>query len=298
MKKAVLLITLFSFSFAQAQYTDDIESYDLGPLFQAHWSNWSDDSTATGEHAIVTDYRASSGTKSVLISDGTAQDAVLDLGNQTSGSWSVSFKLYLPTDSTGYYNFQETLPITTGVWALNIFFFGDSAGTGGVYDDTGNPLVGFSYPIASWFDMSHEINLDTDSINMKIDGTTIYDGPFYGSGNLGGIDFYSIDTLHNLYIDDVVFALGDTTIVETVEIAEYGVYLYPNPNNGEFVLSLYNDNESRSIIEITNTLGQVVSSDIVNLRPGNQKYSIDLSGIDGGIYFVRVGSITKRFAVK
>ena len=66
----------------------------------------------------------------MLIDNNTIQDAVLNLGNKSTGIWTVEFKLLIPGDSTGYYNFQEVTPINGGAWALN-FFFNDASATPG-----------------------------------------------------------------------------------------------------------------------------------------------------------------------
>ncbi len=67
-----------------AQFTDDIESYDEGPVFTDRWTTW--DGTDDGEqNAIVSTTYAASGTKSIFIdagaADGGPQDAILNLGD-------------------------------------------------------------------------------------------------------------------------------------------------------------------------------------------------------------------------
>lgn len=74
--------------------------------------------------------------------------------------------------------------------------------------------------------------------------------------------------------------------------------IYPNPNNGQFFLSMFNTANNKSIIEITNSLRQVVSIEQITLRQGNQNHTMNLANIKSGIYFVRIGSTTKRLVIK
>jgi len=283
MKKQLLMISLFAASVANAQFTDDMESYSLGPVYAGQWSNWSADAAATGESATATNYRASSGTQSVLISNSTTQDAVLNLGNKTSGVWTVDFKAYVPTDSTGYYNFQETTPIGAGAWAVNIFFneAGAANGTGIIYDDS-NPGIEvgtFTFPNDTWFDVSHVINLDTDSLFMSVNGVSVYSGPFYSGGMLGGVNIYSIDAQHNLYIDDASMTEGSVGINVANEALELSVY--PNPVNDVLTISTKEN--------ITNVIVyDMVGKEIKNIITNSLTLTVSTDDLPSGSYLVKV----------
>jgi len=283
MKKQLLIISLFVMTAANAQFTDDMESYALGPVYAGSWSNWSASAATTTESAIVTDYRASSGDQSMLISNSTVQDAVLDFGNKTSGVWTINFKAYIPTDSTGYYNFQETTPIGAGAWAVNIFFNQDGNANGsGVIQDDSNPAVEvgtFSFPNDTWFDVSHVINLDTDSLFMSVAGVSIYSGPFYSAGFLGGMNIFSIDALHAFYIDDVEFSAGSVGINEAIEAIELNVY--PNPIND--VLNITAKENITNVI-VYDMVGKVVKNSITN----TMSLTINTEDLPSGSYLVKV----------
>lgn len=281
MKKQLLLISLFAISVANAQFTDDMESYALGPVHTGHWNSWS--TNAGTEDAIATNYRANSGTQSMLISYNEVQDAVLDLGNKNSGVWTVNFKLYVPTDSTGYYNFQETTPIGAGAWAVNIFFNegGAANGAGIIYDDS-DPAVEvgtFSYPNDSWFDVSQVINLDTDSLFMSVDGTNVYSGPFFSGGLLGGIDFFSISPIHDLYIDDVAFFAGSVGIEEDKKEIELSVY--PNPVN-----DILNISAKENITNVT--VYDMIGKEVKNIDFNALTLTINTADLPFGSYLVKV----------
>ena len=91
---------------------------------------------------------------------------------------------------------------------------------------------------------------------------------------------------------------GEGTGLADAHGIELRFEIYPNPNNGQFFLSMFNTADSKSIIEITNSLGQVVSIEQITLRQGNQNHTMNLANIKSGIYFVRIGSTTKRLVIK
>jgi hypothetical protein len=74
------------------------------------------------------------------------------------------------------------------------------------------------------------------------------------------------------------YAIGDG-VEETILNA---VALFPNPNEGNFTLT---NLESGTSVELLNTLGQVVFSEMIT-NPKNATYS--LSGLAAGIYHVRL----------
>lgn len=72
------------------------------------------------------------------------------------------------------------------------------------------------------------------------------------------------------------------------------IQVFPNPGNGLFTITL-KGNVNNAEMEVVNSLGQIVYSDILN---GNTK-TIDVSDISKGIYFIEVNSgdsiIRKKF---
>src|SRR5690606_17998444 len=173
--------TLGAFVFsagAQITIDDDMESYPLGPVHEDHWSNWSN--AAGPEDLIISDEYAYSGSQSGMIGDDGVQDAVLQLGNKTSGQHTVSWYMYIPGGKTAYYNFQENEIPGAGAWAINVFFNYQLSqpGTGIVTDDANpaNIVASFNYPQNFWFQRTHTIDLDNDSVIMEMDGSELYNG--------------------------------------------------------------------------------------------------------------------------
>jgi hypothetical protein len=80
-----------------------------------------------------------------------------------------------------------------------------------------------------------------------------------------------------------------TCVCSNVGIAESNtndkMSVYPNPSNGEFVVST---TENISHIEVINTLGEVVVAEEFTSAEQQTMKRVDLSGMPGGIYMVQV----------
>lgn len=75
----------------------------------------------------------------------------------------------------------------------------------------------------------------------------------------------------------------------------------PNPNNGNFELSVTSDVTRTLQINILNLMGQVCYSTPATLSAGGQRLQIDAAGLSQGIYTVQLqsekGSVVKRIAI-
>ncbi|MAT90722.1 MAG: hypothetical protein CMC35_08505 [Flavobacteriaceae bacterium] len=88
----VLLLTVS----VNAQFTDDIEGYPVGPLNTYPWDSW-DETPGTADDISVTDEQSNSGNNSVLIAEGGVIDGLLKLGDKTSDTWGLTFMMYIPS---------------------------------------------------------------------------------------------------------------------------------------------------------------------------------------------------------
>ena len=80
--------------------------------------------------------------------------------------------------------------------------------------------------------------------------------------------------------------VGATTGIQKVAL-ENSLHIYPNPNDGRFVIALSNPLNEAYMLEVRNALGQVVYTEQLTTNSGLIK-SIDLSSLDKGIYFLAV----------
>jgi len=81
----------------------------------------------------------------------------------------------------------------------------------------------------------------------------------------------------------VITSIIDTTSVEQF-INNYGISVYPNPNNGIFNLLFENSNFTEAQIEIMDITGKSIYSEILN----DNRKSFDISEISNGLYLVKI----------
>lgn len=80
------------------------------------------------------------------------------------------------------------------------------------------------------------------------------------------------------------------TGILTYALQEQQSSLFPNPNNGNFTLRLKN----KAVISIYNLQGKEMKSEI--FEAGDQ--TLDISGYESGLYFVRIAEKNKRYSLK
>jgi len=281
MKKIYLLgLALFAFTFVNAQIIDDnMDFYSLGPMgTQAPWwTTWSG-VTGTAEDIQVVDTQAASGTQSGNVPPGQTCDALLLLGNETSGQYTLRFNMYVSTGATGYWNIQEDE--TPGVqW--NADFFVGATGSGGAagvitHDQSG---ATFPYSEGTWFNVATVIDLDASLFSVWIDGTPFLTDELYPGAQLGSIDFFSIDANNDYYIDDVLYEQGVT--LGNDDFGDNVFSVYPNP-----VQDILNINTAAVVdaVVVYDVLGKVV----LQAQPDAVSPSIDMSNLSSGAYLVQV----------
>ncbi|MBX7180827.1 MAG: T9SS type A sorting domain-containing protein [Bacteroidia bacterium] len=66
------------------------------------------------------------------------------------------------------------------------------------------------------------------------------------------------------------------------------VSLYPNPNNGNFIVTILSDNENDVNIRVNDITGKTIYTGRFNSTKGENNFNLDLQGQAKGIYFVEV----------
>ena len=213
MKTKLLFTMLFCIAFTSinAQFSDNMESYvDGQPIYQDHWEDWG----CGGSCAITSSsVQAQEGSLSGYVNN-SSTDGVLNLGNQTTGEWGLSFWMYVPSGSEGYFNLQGQVPIASGEWLVgNVYFNQDNANPGvGHIDDSALGDVSFSFPHDQWFrivmnfDLTSGISASTWQFNIDGVDAIPFGTPFTTLGGvypsaLGGIDYFSVTTDTSYWID-------------------------------------------------------------------------------------------------
>jgi type IX secretion system substrate protein/PA domain-containing protein len=188
---------------------DDLEMYtlDLVSAQAAHWTPWGL-TPGAGDDAIVSDAQAASGTQSLLVSEANGDDMLLLLGDQTSGNYLLTWKMYIPTGATGYFNTQKIEGSPGTEFGMQVEFFADGTST---LDAGAADVVTVNWTADTWMNISLNVDLDNDWIVYSIDGVEVYSWPaswgtFVETGmlQLGAINFFG-NTGTEQYIDDVLF---------------------------------------------------------------------------------------------
>ena len=299
MKKIYILAFALSGLVANAQFTDDFESYSNGDkLLDGHWSSWSGNAAEAIE---VSNDEASGGSLSGYIGD-TGQDALLLLGNKTSGTYTVQFDMLIPADRWAFYGFMDNED-TESAFSLSMYgnFFTEIAGelAWGYNNDADEfvPLGTSEFNADEWFTVTHEINLDNNSVVIKKDDVVIYDGDFFSAeSSLGQIDFWSLNNTtdgnnNTYYIDNIQYVQG-TLSTKDIKANKDALAVYTNNN----ILTIAGQ-ENISDVTLFNIAGQQV----VHSTPNSVSAQINLDNLSTGIYVAKIAvgnkTVTKKISV-
>ncbi|MDT0556795.1 T9SS type A sorting domain-containing protein [Patiriisocius hiemis] len=277
--KKFYLLAIFAFGLAasaNAQFTDDIESYTPGPLFTPRWTTW--DGTNDGaQNAIVSTAQASSGIFSIFIGpDSGGQDAVLDFeGLLTSGTWTILWSMYIESGSTGYFNLQGD--VTPNANANLEFLSGDITLVSGTLTDA-NGGATLTYPEDEWFFLKAVVDLDAATYELSINGVAAPAAPITGVSGFGGVDYFADSATNSYYVDDVRLEQG---VLGIDDFSADVFSVYPNP-----VQDVLNIKSAAAVNEVVvyDVLGKVV----LQSRPDAISPSINMSGLNSGAYMVKV----------
>lgn len=108
------------------------------------------------------------------------------------------------------------------------------------------------------------------------------------SDTLSGV---AVDNYGNIYIGDqnnqrIRKVHGTLTGINTISASANQINIYPNPNNGNFIVSAKGIS-GKSVIELYNVLGQEIYNTSLYLSPGGN-YEINTGSQPSGIYLYRI----------
>lgn len=258
------------------------------------WTTWSNAPGGT-EDTPISDEQASSGTLSMKVSTtvlgGGPTDMVLRLGDRTTGSYGLTWKMYIPTGQGGYFNLQHDE--TPGMqWAVEVYL--PTGGTAYIY--AAGDSTEMAYPHDAWFDVTLAIDLTTMQAVMSIDGGTPRIWAFNtqasggaGMNQIGGINFFSYAggaDPTTYYIDDLAFVdVGGVGMAENA-VTELG--MYPNPTRDLLTVELPagSTNAVASLVDATGRT--VIEGRSFQQNANVSRTQMDLQGLPEGVYFLRV----------
>jgi hypothetical protein len=297
MKKTYFLLFALAF-FAidtNAQLIDDdFESYSTGSMGSQNpsvWRTWSG-GFDTGEDLLIEFGLSNSGDQSGSVQDNGVQDVVLQLGNLTTGDYTLQFQMYVFQGATGYFNIQGTVPggPLAGVFNSGNIYFNETGATPGQGEEDSTGAT-FSFPEETWFPVSIYFDLAGPTYQMTVNGVLAHNTPvpFAADNTLGGIDFFSVNANNLFNIDDVLFVSG---VLGTESFDNKSFSVYPNP-----VTDILNIKTRDAVnkVSVYNVLGKLVYS----ATPNALSPTVNMSAMKTGVYFVEVtiGNATKTVKV-
>lgn len=176
--------------------------------------------------------------------------------------------VYSRTSLTNSTEYKDTLDLPTGCYTLEL-------------TDSDHDGLGFWY-------------------TAEVEGETT---GFLRLRKVGGGMIQTFDSDFGAYTS-YSFSVGYAVGIEENETPNYEVSVYPNPNQGEFTLTLDNITGDDIAIEIYNELGAIAYSESITSMNsvGYMQKNINLSELSEGIYILRVISdnkaVTRRFVIQ
>lgn len=199
---------------------DEYTSGDYLAVVDEAWTTWSN-APGTAEDPIISDAQAETAPNSVYVS-GT-NDPVFNFGNQTSGTYEVSFDIYVPAGMAGYYNLQH---ITLSEWAVEVYLHADLTSR---IIAGGQELSNFTFEADTWFTVSFDIDLNADDATMFWDGEEIINWQWSlqtdgtaGTNQMGCANMFAgaeNDDVAEYYFDNFKFVSSSTALIPpTIEV--------------------------------------------------------------------------------
>lgn len=156
----------------------------------------------------------------------------------------------------------------------------------------------YGYTVSDNFDDSTQITVTTsNTISTTIDG--IFSFKYIATDRAGN---KSYSDARIVVVKSIQDCGGNYLGLGELQIANYELRVYPNPNNGTFNIQLPKEEVKR--IFITNLLGQVVTSLPIRnfVNPQSEILPVDLTNQPSGIYFINVetekGIIVRKVTVE
>ena len=272
----VSLCILFS-GFAMAQsFSDDFESYNVGDLVgeaSDDWTTWSGVPGGADDVAVVND-NAFSGEKSLYFytnGAGGPQDLVLPFGGKYSeGRFIYKMMMFVAEGTGGYFNFQgeETVGQT---WVSQVFFR-----PSGIMDieggSAGTTLLSGEFPFDQWFEFEFDINLSSNSWNVKVNGQCY--GSFTNNENyIASLDLYPVsdNNISSFWVDDVSYEYDPAATAPTLDAGIIGA--------GVDGASLTGQSKVVSVTVRNNGSDAITSFDI-NFDDGSTEYTDSKTGLN------------------
>ncbi len=94
---------------------------------------------------------------------------------------------------------------------------------------------------------------------------------------------------NSLYIDNINFDESSTGIADIQSGAQV-ISIYPNPGSGLFTLNVSSLHQAGGILKVTDVKGSLLMQKAINMMNGTNKYQLDLTTYNKGIYLLEFQS--------
>ena len=185
---------------------DNFEAYTLGNVApqSSKWRLW-DFNSGDG---LVSNDRSFSGSKSLKIqSTNPPSDVIYQMGYLDQGRYRISWKMYIPSGKTSYYNLLHKYD-NPEHWAYHVYFSENGKGQVNNYNILTD--ISFTYEYNKWFSVTQIVDISSDKVELFIAGKYIASWKFSNSSNpnsynnkLAGINFAAVKSSDQFYVDDI-----------------------------------------------------------------------------------------------
>ncbi|BDQ01807.1 T9SS type A sorting domain-containing protein [Ignavibacterium sp.] len=147
--------------------------------------------------------------KSLKIVQNNDQVKVLNATAYTSGSYKISFMVYIPSGKAGYFNTLQTFAGSNSDWGMEVYF--DANGTGRCFGGSSTPQT-FSWTAGQWNMVEHVVNLTNDQSQFYFNGQLVKQWQWtLGASGTGGpntlhaVDLFGATANDQMYVDNFKF---------------------------------------------------------------------------------------------
>lgn len=206
--------------------TGDAQQYS-GTTFT--WSPLIDNGTAQAPQGLPFILDGVMGTmqmKSLKIVQNNDQVKILNPTAFTTGTYKISFMVYIPAGKAGYFNTLQTFAGSNSDWGMEVYF--DANGTGRCFGGSATAQT-FSWTAGQWNMVEHVVNLTTDQSQFYFNGQLIKQWQWtLGASGTGGpntlhaVDLFGATANDQMYVDN--FKFEDITLESVLFFDDFEAY--------------------------------------------------------------------------
>ena len=215
-----------------------------------------------------------SGGRALRIKEGN--DVAWLLGNQTTGSWDITMRLYVPT------NYEAHLIALKNENDPNTRLFDYVLQTN---KTAWSDATYKTYNQNEWLAVKLNVNLNNRSWSVVVNGTTVYAASNSDLTQLGALEFFSPSLFSEYFVDELEVKRVDIPQAQSVANAPF--FIAPNPAQEDVTIH-YNLNKRTDVtLSLTDINGRTVwSKTTADTRQGSER--VNLNNWLSGVYFVKI----------